>query len=352
LGLKKYGWAPFFAQRFQKQIHENGEAGSVAGRVVWAVREHYRVVTEYGEVDAVPTGKLRAGELPVVGDWVALRPRDRVIDLVLPRRSRIARAAAGERTEKQVVAANVDVVLVVMGLDEDFNTRRMERLLAIAHQGGATPAVVLTKADLCPTVQERVEDARGAAPLVPVLVVSAPRGEGLEALSYLLNPGETAVMVGSSGAGKSTLLNALAGQDLARTREVRWRDGRGKHTTSHRELFRLPGGSLIIDNPGVREVELWVDGDSGLSETFSDVDDLARSCRFRDCSHEGEPGCAVLAAVEAGLLEEARLLNHRKLQRELRSQELRRDEAARRQKEKAFGKHVKAVMSRKRHVRR
>ncbi len=337
MALDEYGWTPSLARRFARATAAaEGAAALEPARVVAPGRGVHRVVAADGEVAARPAGRLRAaGEAPAVGDWVVLErlgESDGVIRAVLPRRTRLARKAAGARAEEQVLAANLDAVFLVMGLDGDFNPRRLERLAVVAWESGALPVVVLTKADLLPppAVAEHREAAAAAAPGMPVFAVSAPAGEGLEPLAPFLAPRQTVVLVGSSGVGKSTLLNRLMGREVMRTAPVRADDDRGRHTTVHRELVRLPNGSLLIDSPGVREVGLWAEDGGGLEEAFDDLAELAAGCRFRDCGHGSEPGCAVRAAVEAGTLDPARLEAYRSLSAELDALERRRDTVAER----------------------
>nr|MBA3812403.1 ribosome small subunit-dependent GTPase A [Caulobacteraceae bacterium] len=239
-----------------------------------------------------------------------------VIHQVLPRRTAFTRKAAGPGGGVQVVAANVDVAFLTASLGGDPNPRRLERYLASAWQSGATPVVLLTKADLCPDLDAAVASIERLAAGAPVHALSALTRQGLEALNAYLMPGRTAVMVGSSGAGKSTLLNALLGSERMVTQAIREQDGRGRHTTSHRELILLPGGGLLLDTPGMRELGLW-DSEEGLAATFEDIEALAAGCKFSDCAHGAEPGCAVRAAIAQGVLDEARLRSHQKLQREL-----------------------------------
>ena len=293
-----------------------------------AVRHHgpCELWTERGSVGGLPAGKLTDEELPAVGDWVAARPlpgeRKALIEDVLPRRSAFTRKEAWRRTVEQVVAANVDTVFLMSSLGPDLNTRRLERYLVGAWESGAQPAIVLTKADLEPDHVAAVLDVETIAFGVPIHVVSAVSGEGLGELEPYLRRGATIALLGSSGVGKSTLVNRLAGRDVLTVREVR-ADGRGRHTTTHRELVLLPDGGLLLDTPGMRELQLWA-GEESLDGTFEDVAALTADCRFNDCAHESEPGCAIRAALAEGSLPAERWESYRKLQRELRSLEIRR----------------------------
>lgn len=330
--LQDFGWQPCFESVFQ--AHE--APGFLPGRVITESREQYRLATAAGELEAELAGRLRylaesREELPAVGDWVVAQafPGEgtAVVHAVLPRESRLARRAAGERTEVQIVGANIDTVFLVTSLNQDFNPRRLERYLAAARDGGCRPVVVLSKADLHADPGPFLERVAAVAGGAPALAVSALTGAGLEALAPYLEPGRTVALLGSSGVGKSTLVNRLAGEDLQAVREIRAGDGRGRHATTRRQLFPLPGGALLLDTPGMRELGLWSDGE-GVAEAFEEIEELAASCRFRDCRHRGEPGCAVLRAVEEGDLDAARLASYEKLAREEEHLRLRREVGA------------------------
>lgn len=303
-------------------------AGTEPGRVARVDRGRLTVLTAEGERQVHPAGALLRDPpaAPVVGDWVVLRGELAVA--VLPRRTAFVRTVAGRTSAAQVVAANLDLVLVLDALAGPARLRRIERYLAVAWSSGATPVVVLTKADLCDDVRAGVEEVAESALGVQVLPVSAVSGAGVEELRALLGTGRTAAMVGPSGVGKSSLANALAGRAVAVTQTVREADGRGRHTTTARELHLLPGGGLLIDTPGMRELALHDDAD-GVATAFADVEEFAADCRFRDCGHRGEPGCAVAAAIDGGALDPARFLAWRKLAAESHRQLLRTDARAR-----------------------
>jgi ribosome biogenesis GTPase len=303
-------------------------------------RDRYIVAGEGGDWSAVLSGRLRheaeaeslaeREHIPAVGDWVVAAPPEGdgsgTIRAVLPRRTAFTRKVAGDATAAQVVAANIDVALLATALPEDLNARRLERYLALAWESGAIPVVVLTKADLAADLASAIAEAATAAPGVDVVAVSAAMGSGLEQLDRFLAPGRTAVLLGSSGVGKSTLINRLLGAERLRTAAVR-DDGKGRHTTTHRELVRLANGALLVDTPGMRELQLWT-ADGGLGSAFADIESLAVECRFRDCEHDAEPECAVRAAVAAGMLDAERLASWHKLRRELAALALRQDKAA------------------------
>jgi ribosome biogenesis GTPase len=306
-------------------------------------RGRLTVLTEQGDRRVVPAASLydSGSTGPAVGDWVVLRG-DLAVE-ILPRKSAFIRTSAGRTSAPQVVAANLDVVLVVDALTGDARLRRIERYLAVAWTSGATPVVVLTKADLCDDVAAAVEAVREDAVGVDVLTVSSVTGQGLAELRELLGPGRTAALVGPSGVGKSSLANALVGGTVATTRGIR-DDGRGRHTTTARELHQLPGGAFLIDTPGMRELALYDDGD-GVDTAYADVAELAGGCRFRDCGHGGEPGCAVAAAIDDGRLDPARFLAWRKLQAEAHRQALRVDARARAEERARLRSFHRAVRS-------
>ncbi|HEX6041265.1 ribosome small subunit-dependent GTPase A [Longimicrobium sp.] len=303
-------------------------------RVVAEHRGRYVVDDGAGERPATLAGRLRhhvraREDLPATGDWVALdagADGAASIHAVLPRRGAFLRKAAGEATEAQVLAANVDVALIATALPADLSERRIERYLALAWESGAVPVVLLTKADLAMDADAAARAVRAVAPGVDVAAVSSVTGDGLDALGRWLRPGRTAVLLGSSGVGKSTLANRLMGGEVLRTGAVR-EDGKGRHTTTHRQLLTLASGALLIDTPGMRELQLW-SADTGLDAAFADVEALAAGCRFADCGHDAEPGCAVRAAAERGALDPARLASWQRLRRELAWLATRQDEAA------------------------
>jgi ribosome biogenesis GTPase len=318
--LEILGWTDRFAGAFQ--AHSGPDV--VPGRVALEHQHIYRVLSERGEFLARVAGKLRheastAVEYPAVGDWVALRTRPgelrSTILAILPRRSRFSRKVAGDTTREQIVAANIDTVFLTTGLDADFSLRRIERYLVTAWESGAQPVVLLTKADLADDPDARVREVEAIASGAPVHATSVRQDSGLDALGQYLGPGRTVALLGSSGVGKSTLINRLLGRDQQRTAEVSSYKARGRHTTTNRELILLPGGGLVIDTPGLREIQLWEVGGS-IGSAFADIETLAAGCHFGDCRHDTEPRCAVRRAVEQGTLETDRLESYLKLRRE------------------------------------
>jgi ribosome biogenesis GTPase / thiamine phosphate phosphatase len=331
IDLRRLGWDDVWAETLAAVA-----PGLVPGRISAQHRGGYAVVAAEGELTAVAAGRLLHGdaELPVVGDWVALDlATSPVVREVLPRRTAIARKAAGRAAVAQLLAANLDVVAVVASLEDALNPRRIERYLAAAWESGAAPVVVLAKADLRPDA-DAVAAELAATAFVPVLALSARTGAGIDALRAKLEGDRTLAFVGPSGAGKSTLVNRLLGDERQATHDVR-RDGKGRHTTTHRELFLVPGGGVVVDTPGLRELGLWGGEGGGTDDAFADVAALALECRFADCAHESEPSCAVRAAIGAGLFDESRLESYRKLERELALTERRHDLRARAEEKRA-----------------
>lgn len=317
--LARLGFDAFF----EAQLAPHRAAGLLPARVITEYPGRWRVAGAFGERLAVPAGRLRhgavgRGDLPAVGDWVALElPRDgeAVVHAVLPRRGKFSRRAAGGEALEQIVAANVDVALIVAALNHDFNPRRIERYVAAAWDGGASPVVVLSKADLSDDVEARVAETMAIAPGADVVAVAALGELGIGALARYLVPGKTLALMGSSGAGKSTLTNAILGEARQVTQDVRGGDDRGRHTTTARELLVAPSGVIVIDTPGMRELGRWEAGE-GLGKLFEDVEAIAARCRFADCGHAGEPGCAVAVAQADGSLDPARWESYAKLKRE------------------------------------
>jgi ribosome biogenesis GTPase / thiamine phosphate phosphatase len=332
------------------------EETMIIGRVALEHKHLYRVWTEQGELLGEVSGKFSfqaegREDYPAVGDWVVLKPRvsegKGTITSILPRKSKFSRKMAGNTTEEQIVAANVDTVFLVNSLNEDLNLRRIERYLLLAWESGATPVIVLSKADLCPNVLGKIAEVEavtfGGVPIVPI---SAELGEGLQQLEPYLLPGKTVALLGSSGVGKSTLTNRLLGQEKQVVQEIRQADDKGRHTTTHREMIMLSNGSILIDTPGMRELQLWESPD-GLSETFSEIEELASTCRFRDCGHHDEPGCAVIEAIEAGQISAERLVSYQKLQKELAYLERKADKRAQAEEKRHWKNITKQVRHKK-----
>lgn len=342
-GLEAYGYDERVAAL--AAVHA---PGLTLGRVVRADRGFVFVATPSGVIVAKPATRLikqaEDGALPVAGDWVGLGgdETDPLVEAVLPRWTAIERRDPGRAAKVQVLAANVDVVLVTHPLSDAPNLARIERELALVWDSGASPVVALTKADLCAAPDEARAEVEAAAPGVPVHVTSAVTGVGMGEIRAYLAGRRTLALIGPSGSGKSTLVNALAGQDIRTTREVRVSDGRGRHTTVARELVVLPGGGLVIDTPGLRAVGMW-DSFEGLDQAFADIAELAADCRFRDCLHVTEPGCAVIAAVEAGDLPARRLESYRQLHAEIRHVSEQRDLRLRQEKKRADKQLARAI---------
>ncbi len=321
MNLDDLGWSDFFASSFAPYRFQ----GFTVGRVAIEYRNTYIIYSERGEISAQVTGKLPHNatgrqDFPAVGDWVVISNSNQdasaTIQAILPRKSKFSRKIAGNTTEEQIVAANIDTVFLVSGLDGDFNPRRIERYLILAWESGANPVIVLNKADLCDCVEECITQVEAFALGVPIIVLSAAYNQGLAALKNYLQSGKTVALLGSSGVGKSTITNQLKGKAVQMVQPVRRGDDKGRHTTTHRELILIPDGGLIMDTPGMREIQIW-GSNEGLEETFADIGILGQKCRFRNCQHLNEPGCAVQEALQTGMLDYSRFLSYQKLQKEL-----------------------------------
>jgi ribosome biogenesis GTPase len=326
--LHRLGWQAFFEQQFQP----HRDAGLIPARVAEEHRERYAILCEEGERGAEVTGRLRytaasRTDFPAVGDWVALQwngDSTAVIHAVLPRRTLLMRKTAGTLTEAQAIAANLDTLFIVTDVDRDYNPRRLERYLTLARDCGVRPAIVLNKSDLNRRAADLARELAVVAGGVPVLSLSALDGNGVDALAAQIGEAATVALIGSSGVGKTTIINRLLGENQLRTSRIRESDGRGRHTTSWRQLLLLPTGGIVIDTPGMREVQLWADEES-LDATFHDIEEIAAECRFADCGHKSEPDCAVRRALETGEITEERFESYLKLRRELRFLERKQD---------------------------
>jgi ribosome biogenesis GTPase len=346
--LRSLGWDAFFGPAFREYA-----ASHEPGRVSTVTKTGCKVYTKAGEINARIPGKLRKdGLLPAVGDWVALSKDDSgtyAVQAILPRKSKISRKDAGRVTGEQVIATNVDTAFIVTSLNKDLNLRRLERYLAVARQSAVEPVIVLNKADVCPNVEGSMNDVRSIAPGVPIFAISAIQNTGLEQLAPYMKEGKTIVLLGSSGVGKSTIINALEGYGRQKVGDIREDDSRGRHTTTARELIIMESGGVIIDNPGMRELQLW-DATDGIAETFRDIEELSRQCKFSDCQHETEPGCAIKRAIKEGILPEARFESYQKLQRELLAVERKKNPelmAEEKKKWKKIGQMGKAIRENK-----
>ncbi|GAC1638710.1 MAG: ribosome small subunit-dependent GTPase A [Candidatus Acidiferrum sp.] len=340
VSLQELGWCDFFEKQWQLKKIED----LVRARISEENRGLYKIISESGERWAELRGKLRHEAvsremLPAVGDWVLAEEHGErsIIHSMFERRSKFSRKVAGKKIDEQIVAANVDTVLLVTSLNREFNQRRIERYLTLAWESGARPIVVLNKSDLCEDVAAFRQDAEEAAMGVRIVVASIVSGEGIPELREIVRGGGTAALLGSSGVGKSSLINSILGREMQMTSETRAADDKGRHTTTSRQLIAVPGGGVLLDTPGMRELQLW-DASEGISRAFADVQELAAQCKFRDCTHKSEPGCAVRAAID-----EERLANYHKLQREEEFIESKQDDALRSQRTKELRKMMKSV---------
>lgn len=340
--LEAIGWNSFFQDKFT----DFKEDGLIPGRISEVQRKNYIVFTELGEIVSRVSGKLRfeadeKSKLPVVGDWVALRMESSnkgTIYAVLPRKSKFSRKVAGKITEEQVMIANVDTVWIVSGLDQDFNIQRIERYLALVLGSGAESVLILNKSDICIELEDRIKEVKKVAPTIPIHTISAELNEGLEELFQYLGNGKTVALLGSSGVGKSSIINRLLGFNRQKVGSVREADSHGRHITTYRELIMLPKGGMIIDNPGMRELQLWSE-DEDIDEVFDDIEVLSGGCKFRNCTHINEPGCAVKKAIENGDLDLRRYQHYLKLKKEIEYLSIKQNQMTR-VTEKARGRNI------------
>lgn len=340
MNLEQFGWNQFFQNNFEQIKQENESKFHytyIAGRISIIQKTICKVLTELGELDAVISSKIRENlvektgksryrrkELilnPAVGDWVLLTydPKDKkaIIRGILPRKSKFSRNAAGTAiTKEQVIASNIDTVFLVSAMNHDFNPRRIERYLTAVWDSGSNPVIILNKSDLCDDINGRISEVECVTFGVPIHAMSALNNQGVDQLNQYLIEGKTCIFLGSSGVGKSTIINNILGKNRQKIQEISNSNDKGKHTTSNRELIVLPNGGMVIDTPGLREIQLWKTEDS-VTDLFEDIEQLARQCKFSDCQHDTEPDCAVKQAIENGDLSEKRLQNYYKLQREL-----------------------------------
>jgi len=342
--LTALGWDNFFQKHFQRI--QNQEL--IPARIAREHKNTYLIYTERGELTATVSGRFRytttdSGDFPAVGDWVTAKARfeegKATIHSVLPRKTKFSRKVAGSRTEEQVLTANIDTVFLVSGLDGNFNLRRIERYMTIAWDSGGTAVIVLNKSDLCDDVDSIVELVESHFLGVPVFPISAYKNEGLDRFQEYLSVGKTSVFLGSSGVGKSSIINSLMGFDHIRTGEVRETDSKGRHTTTYREMILLPTGGIVIDTPGMREIQMWT-VDEGVETAFRDIEELVSSCRFGDCSHHNEPDCAIQEAIESGVLDIKRFERYLKLQGEKDQLSLRLDDKAFRRAKRERNKQI------------
>lgn len=337
--LQQYGWNEFFEAYYREYDADI----FIPARVSVEHRKYYEVYSAAGELTVSKSGRLfhNNDDLPAVGDWLAVKvvpgEEKAIIEAILPRKSKFSRKKAGETTVEQVIAANIDTVFIISSLNQELNLRRIERYLTLAWDSGTMPVIVLNKADLCEDVEAAIAMVEGIAFNAPVHAVSALNNDHIEELNKYFEGNKTAAVIGSSGVGKSTIINALCSGEKMKVSDIGLYKDKGRHTTTHRELIMLPGGGLIIDTPGMREIQLW-EGAEGLSEQFDDIEQLALTCKFTDCKHEEEPGCAINEALNTGVITEDRMKSYRKLLNEVKYFERKQDVKAKLDEKKKWKK--------------
>jgi ribosome biogenesis GTPase len=331
IDMKAYGFNTFYEKAWYKLYESEWHMASAAmpGRIISDYGQKVRVITPYGEKLANrPAHGQEMAQLLAAGDWVSVHlindHTEASIEHILPRKTKFSRAAAGVAVKEQIVAANIDTIFLIQSLNKDFNMRRLERYLIAAWESGAVPVIVLTKSDLCDDVEERIQKVEETAPGVEIHAVSNLTGSGIESLRKYVSEGKTIALLGSSGVGKSTLVNTLTGSQVLKTQEIREDDSKGRHTTTHRELVLLPGGGLILDTPGMRTLSLW-EAEEGMEKMFGDIEAITKSCRFNDCKHQNEPGCAVREALIKGTIDLPKWQSWLKLQKEIKHLEAKKD---------------------------
>lgn len=346
--IKSLGWNSFYQDKLSNRV----EKDLIPARVAVENKNNFILYTEYGEIPGEVSGRLlftsdNTSSLPKVGDWVLVDLYDNntlaIINEVMPRRTKLSRKVAGNKSDEQIIASNIDTIFIVQSADETFNLNRIERYLVAVKNSGANPVVLLSKSDLCDDVEGYIESTKNSAHTVDVFAISVKDTNSIEVISTIISEGETIALIGPSGVGKSTLINELIGEERQSVNEVRLGDSKGKHTTTKRELIMLPGGGLIIDTPGMREFQLWSD-DVSLNSAFPEIDSLSEDCKYKDCSHIHEAGCAVLDAVNRGIIKAKRYANYLKMRKELTYLENRINESARsveKKKWKSIHKEIK-----------
>ena len=340
--LSDIGWNKDIEYNYQKLDIDN----VLLGRVIFHSRKQYKIITTTGEVTANLSNSFinsidSKSELPSIGDWVCLKHIDdfrpyQIVKLI-HRKNKLSRKVSGEKSEEQIIASNIDIVFILTSADQDFNIRRLERYITSINEIGAQPIIILNKVDIYKDYEKYMIETEESFPNIPILPISAKNNKNIGLVRNYIKPGKTIVLLGSSGVGKSTLINIILGYSRQAVGEIRVKDGKGRHVTTSREIIILPGGGMLIDNPGIRELQLW-SSDIGISKTFEDIEELSRQCRFSDCTHNTEPGCAIKNAIEKGELSKERVDSYKKLLCELEYLSNRRNTYERRKKDKKLGK--------------